>query len=232
MSYVFTKVLLLVFLFAFVFHCHLFSPCWWLAFLISSPPVFMFFLRQKSSPFFYLALSLFSTSVKTLKFSRTRLCCCFLSLKSPCSHVISSQKTSCCIWVAIPVDWVILHWRACGADGRVYGHVTTKYSRMHRVCCIEMIRIRISDPRSLGSWSIKCTDESLSRVDSSVHLFFHDPSDLGSLIMIRIVSKERTHRLPNFLTHGAPMRALRARESSAISIIEALWRMMSFDYVF
>ena len=93
----------------------------------------------------------------------------YLSLKSLCSHVISSQKTSCCIWVAIPVDWVILYWRACGADGRAYGHVTTKYSRMHRVCCIEMIRISISDPRSLGSWSIKCTDDSLSRADSSVH---------------------------------------------------------------
>ena len=39
--------------------------------------------------------------------------------------------TSSCIWVAIPVDWVILHWYACGADGRsggrsVYGHVITK----------------------------------------------------------------------------------------------------------
>ena len=21
-------------------------------------------------------------------------------------------------WVAIPADWVILHWYACGADGR------------------------------------------------------------------------------------------------------------------
>ena len=26
--------------------------------------------------------------------------------------------TSSCIWVAIPVDWVILHWYACDADGR------------------------------------------------------------------------------------------------------------------
>ena len=39
------------------------------------------------------------------------------------------------IWVAIPVDWIILHWYACGADGRsggrsVYGHVITKFSRM------------------------------------------------------------------------------------------------------
>ena len=44
---------------------------------------------------------------------------------------------SSCIWVAIPVDWVILHWYACGADGRsggrsVYGHVITKFSGMGR----------------------------------------------------------------------------------------------------
>ena len=30
----------------------------------------------------------------------------------------SAKITSSCIWVAIPVDWVILHWYACGADGR------------------------------------------------------------------------------------------------------------------
>ena len=63
--------------------------------------------------------------------------------------------TSRCIWVAIPVDRVILHWNACGADGRsggrsVYGYVMTKFSPM------------------------------------------------GSL--------------PHFLTHGAPLRALCARE--------------------
>ena len=36
-----------------------------------------------------------------------------------------------------------------------------------------MIRIRISDPRSLGSWLIKWTDEFLSRVDSSVPLIYN-----------------------------------------------------------
>ena len=38
------------------------------------------------------------------------------------------------IWVAMPVDWVILHWYACGEDGRwVYGHLITKFSRMVRL---------------------------------------------------------------------------------------------------
>ena len=45
-----------------------------------------------------------------------------------------AKITSSCIWVAIPVDWVILHWYACDADGRsVYGHVITKFSRMVRL---------------------------------------------------------------------------------------------------
>ena len=60
-------------------------------------------------------------------------------------------------------------------------------------------RIRISDLRSLGSWRIKWTNESLSRVDSSVHVIYYDPSDLGSLILIRIISKERTLRLLNIV---------------------------------
>ena len=29
-----------------------------------------------------------------------------------------AKITSKCIWVAIPVDGLILHWYACGADGR------------------------------------------------------------------------------------------------------------------
>ena len=45
-----------------------------------------------------------------------------------------AKITSSCIWVAIPVDWGLLHWLACGADGRVggraHGHVITKFSRM------------------------------------------------------------------------------------------------------
>ena len=35
--------------------------------------------------------------------------------------------TSSCIWVAIPVDWVILHWYTCGADGRSGGRCTVTW---------------------------------------------------------------------------------------------------------
>ena len=64
-----------------------------------------------------------------------------------------------CISVAIPVDWIILHWYACGADG-------------------------LSGGRSVG----RCTVTWL-------------PNFLGWVVYI-----------PHFLTHGAPLRALRARE--------------------
>ena len=57
------------------------------------------------------------------------------------------------------------------------------------------IRIRINDPRSLGSWRIKGTDETALEKDLSLPLMRHDPSDLGSLIEIRIISKERTRTL-------------------------------------
>ena len=37
---------------------------------------------------------------------------------------------------------------------------------------------------------LKCNDESTLNKDSLVHLIYHDPSDLGSLILIRIIPKE------------------------------------------
>ena len=52
--------------------------------------------------------------------------------------------------------------------------------------------MRILDPRSLGSWCIKGTDETTLGKDSSVPLMHHDPSDLGSKIRIRIFLKKRT----------------------------------------
>jgi len=57
---------------------------------------------------------------------------------------------------------------------------------------LKRIRIRLSDPRSLGLWCLKGTDESTLIADSSVPLMHHDPSDIGSLIRIRITTKERT----------------------------------------
>ena len=38
-----------------------------------------------------------------------------------------AKITSSCIWVAIPDDWVTLHWHACGADGRSVGRCTVTW---------------------------------------------------------------------------------------------------------
>ena len=53
---------------------------------------------------------------------------------------------------------------------------------------------RITDPRSLGSRCIKGTEKSFPRVDSSVPLMHRDPSDLGSVIVFRIIPKKPTLR--------------------------------------
>ena len=61
-----------------------------------------------------------------------------------------------------------------------------------RVRSFGMIRIRISNPRSFGLWYMFWTDESLSRVDSSVYFMQRYPSDLGSFILIGIIQEDRT----------------------------------------
>ena len=47
----------------------------------------------------------------------------------------------------------------------------------------------VADLRSLGSWYIKCIDESFLRVLSSLPLICHGLSDLGSPILICIIMK-------------------------------------------
>ena len=55
-----------------------------------------------------------------------------------------------------------------------------------------MLGIRNSDPRSLGSLSIKGTGESILNKDSPVTWMDSDPSDLGSLILFQFIPKKRT----------------------------------------
>ena len=78
------NILFPLFMFAFIFHCRSFSPCWPLAFLIFSPPlwIFMFFFLRNSSPLFSVtrssSFSVIHLSVN-IKYNvdTTRLCCCF-----------------------------------------------------------------------------------------------------------------------------------------------------------
>ena len=45
-------------------------------------------------------------------------CLCFIRRRWLKSMRFPAKINSSCSWVAIPSDWVILHWYACGADGR------------------------------------------------------------------------------------------------------------------
>ena len=70
-----------------------------------------------------------------------------------------------------------------------------------------------------GSWCIKGTGESMTRVDSPVPLMHRDPDDLGSLIRIWITTKERSQTadslsLPRNLRVLWPLTCAKAPSSS------------------
>ena len=111
-----TQSLFPVFMFAFIFHCRSFSPCWPLVFLIFSPPlgISRFFFLRNSSPL-----------------KKTRLGCCFFLSKSPGGHVISFQLHLGCHTCWLSYFTLVCLW--CGrtvARSSLLGHVITKFSRM------------------------------------------------------------------------------------------------------
>ena len=136
------NILFPVFMFAFIFHCRSFSPCWPLAFLIVSPPlwIFMFFFRQNSSVLFSITRSFsvihVSINIKNNVEKNTTLSLFFL-FKSPAGHAISFQIKP---WVAFRLPYLLIQLFSTGipvlrtnsqAVGRsVYGQVITKFSRM------------------------------------------------------------------------------------------------------
>ena len=141
------NILFPVFMFAFIFHCRSFSPCWPLAFLIFSPPLWisMFFFLRNSSPLFSITRSSsfsvihISVNIKNNAEKDTTLLLFFLS-KSPGGHVISFQIKP---WVAFGLPYLLIELFYIGmpvvrTDGRlhdcsVYGHMTTKFPRMSRL---------------------------------------------------------------------------------------------------
>ena len=98
------NILFPVSMFAFIFHWPSFTPCWPLAFLIFSPPlwIFMFFFLRNSSPLFSITRSSsffvihLSVNIKNNVEEDTTLLLFFLS-KSSGGHVISFQINP---WVA------------------------------------------------------------------------------------------------------------------------------------
>ena len=122
-----------VFLFTFFLHCRSFSPCWPLFLIFSfSHRQFLYFSSNEICLLFLSnALALLSTSLKTLKFSRTWVCCWLFSRLSPDGLSLSKKSgldfrfpaEEPRVAFAIPSYWVILYWYACGEEGRAYAHV-------------------------------------------------------------------------------------------------------------
>ena len=85
----------------------------------------MFLFQRLSSTLFVItrssSLLRVSVDIKNNVEKESTLLFCFLS-KSPVGHGISRQKhLELSVTSVIPVDWVILHWYACGANGRTVG---------------------------------------------------------------------------------------------------------------
>ena len=118
------NILFPVFMFAFIFHHHSFSPCWPLAFLIFSLPLFS--ITRFSS---------FSVIHIRVNIKDTALLLFFLS-KSPGGHVISFQIKP---WVAFGLPFLSIKLFYIGMpvvrrdDCLVYSHVMTKFSQMGRL---------------------------------------------------------------------------------------------------
>ena len=101
-----------VFMFAFIFHCRSFSPCWPLAFLIVSQPlwIFMFFFLQNSSLLFSItrssSLSVAHVSVNIKNnVEKDSTLLLFVVFKSPGGHAISFQIKP---WVAFGLACLLI----------------------------------------------------------------------------------------------------------------------------
>ena len=90
---------------------------------------------RRLSLFLCLSLALYSKFVdmaiylSLIRFPFSSLLTLLLSLlhQTPVAMWFPAKITSSCIWVTIPVDWVILHWYACGADGRSLARCTVTW---------------------------------------------------------------------------------------------------------
>ena len=88
--------------------------------------MFMLFFQQKMTPLFLsLALTLCRPfSLLELRWRAAHFLF-FTVHKTRVAMRFHAKITSSCIWVAIPVIWVILRWYSCGADGRADGKTVT-----------------------------------------------------------------------------------------------------------
>ena len=136
------NILFPVFMFAFIFHCRSFSPCWPLAFLIFSPPLWisMFFFLRNSSPLFSITRSSsfsvihVSVNIKNNAEKYTNLLLFFLA-KSPGGHVTSFQIKP---WVAFGLLYLLIELFYIGMpvlrrDGQSGGRAVVVRSRDYQI---------------------------------------------------------------------------------------------------
>ena len=124
------NILFPVFMFAFIFHCCSFSPCWPIAFLIFSPPLWMSMLlfQRNSFPLFSItrSSSFFVIHVRVNinnNAEKDTTLLLFLLSKSPGDHVISFQIKP---WVAFGSPYLLIELFYIGmpmvrTDGRASG---------------------------------------------------------------------------------------------------------------
>ena len=139
----------------FYFHCRSFSPCGPLAFLIFSPPlwIFMFFFLQNSSLLFPVTRSSsfsvnhVSVNIKNNVEKDTTLLLFFL-FKSPGGHAISFQIKPCAAfrlpYLLIELFYIgmsVVRTDSWAVDWSVYGHVITKFSWMGSSPSLNFIRL-------------------------------------------------------------------------------------------
>ena len=132
------NILFPVFMFAFIFHCRSFSPCWPLAFLIFSPPLWitMFFFLRNSSPLFSITRSSsfsvihVSVNIENNAEKDTTFLLFFLS-KSLGGHVISFQinlelHLGChTCWLSFYIGMTVVR-----TDGRAVGLRSRRMGRL------------------------------------------------------------------------------------------------------
>ena len=79
----------------------------------------------------------------------------------------------------------------CSAAVNLHSTIyATKIPLVNRTRSFGIIWIGINDPRLLGPWCMKTTDESTLGKDSSITLIHFNPCDLGGLILIYMIPKK------------------------------------------
>ena len=143
-----------VFMFAFIFYCRSFSPCWPLAFLVDSQSlwIFMFFFLQNSSLLFSItrssSFSVFHVSVNIKNnVEKDSTLSLFLLSKSPGGHAISFQIKS---WVAFGLPYLLIELIYIGMPVSRMGSLPHFFTHGAPLCAFRARELRHKKMASLN----------------------------------------------------------------------------------